>query len=209
MKTIFIFILLNTFFAYSNNNFEVCKKPLSLEITAFSGSANDGVINLEWTMFEDINTSHFIIEYSANSLFFNEIGKLSVSENNEQKTYSFVHTSPISEDYNYYRLKIVDNKGGFVYSEIISVYADKSKKFDISILNNPTISQTLNIIATGANGKDVEISIRDFSGNLVYAATLNKLNGYILYDKTILSGTYIITGVLENDLISKKIIITK
>lgn len=210
MKTLSIIILLNLLFVCSNNEvLGANKKPMTIVLSNFSGSAVNSLVTLEWAMFENINTSHFIIEHCRTSLAFIEIGKMSFIESDVNKSFTFNHNSPISDGYSYYRLKIVDNKGGFVYSEIIAVYIEKSKKFDVSILNNPSITETLNISVLGANGKDVKISVRDFAGYLVYATTLNDVCGYVLRDKAILSGTYIITGETEDELVSKKIVITK
>jgi hypothetical protein len=86
--------------------------PLTLLNLYVNLSSNKYVI-LNWQTAQEINTSHFIIERSANGTDFSSIGKVSASGNNSiTKDYLYTDTKP-AKGTNYYRLKMVDADGIF------------------------------------------------------------------------------------------------
>jgi len=102
-------------FTLSDNN-----NPLPVELTSFSASVKSGVAALKWTTATEVNNYGFEIQKS-------EAG----SQNSEWKTVGFVPGSGNSnsvKEYSFaddklsvgkclYRLKQIDNGGGFTYSE--------------------------------------------------------------------------------------------
>ncbi len=208
MKNIILFLLLSTFIAHSHNNF-THKKPSTIVLANFNCCVANDDIKLEWTTFDEIDITDYIIEHSVNGLEYNEIATIDCQRNNTKSIYSFIHNSPNTECYNYYRIKLVDNKGNFMYSEIIDVYVEDKNNFDVTILNNPSITETINIAVAGAKDKDVEILVQDFSGHTIFSTMLNNSTGYTLKDNSILSGNYILTAQKGNVLIRKTIVIAK
>jgi pimeloyl-ACP methyl ester carboxylesterase len=99
---------------------------LPLSLLNFNAILSNKQVLLNWQTTQEINTSHFIIERSTNGADFSSIGKVIASGNSSAtKNYSYIDDKPISGT-NYYRLKMVDLDGQFIYSKIIAVKNDAS-----------------------------------------------------------------------------------
>ena len=78
-------------------------------------------IELEFSVSQQINNSHFEIEHSINGQNFHPIGIIQGEINsNEEINYSFIHDLPKSGN-NYYRVKQVDLDGKFSFGRISRV----------------------------------------------------------------------------------------
>ena len=108
-----------------------------VELTAFTGTFNDGKVELNWITATEINNLGFEIERSTNvetsrdlSLQWETIGFVEGQGNSTSpKSYSFIDTKTSEVFKNLrgldgnlqYRLKQIDYDGNFEYSEIITV----------------------------------------------------------------------------------------
>ncbi|MDZ7880491.1 MAG: PKD domain-containing protein [Saprospiraceae bacterium] len=97
-----------------NLNFAI----LPLELLNFNGNTEGGKNVLKWQTEHEMDVSHFDIERSFDGLFFEKIGELKAL--NKNSFYTFTDNfdlSPIT----YYRLKINELDGKFVFSKTISI----------------------------------------------------------------------------------------
>lgn len=93
---------------------------LPLTLLSFSGQPVQNTVLLSWLTTAEQNTSHFEIQRSLNGAGFTAIGTVAASGNTaSERNYSFTDRNPA--DINYYRLKMVDNDGRFLYSKVIPI----------------------------------------------------------------------------------------
>jgi hypothetical protein len=92
------------------------------ELQYFTAKSEQDAILLEWKTGIEDNLNHFEIERSASEPNnFIRIGTISAIGNNSYYYYrDEVGMNPLAPIY-YYRLKLVDNNGGYVYSNTITV----------------------------------------------------------------------------------------
>lgn len=83
-------------------------------------------VELGWTAGSNSETSHFILERSYDGKTFKEAALLFTAEDKDVAQYGYDDRIPAmaAEALAYYRLKIVDKKGNYVYSDNIAIQAD-------------------------------------------------------------------------------------
>ena len=104
-----------------------------VELTSFTGSIKDGVVELNWSTATEVNNYGFEIQRSTDKVLWNKIGFVQGNGNsNSPKDYSF--TNKFAKDgVSYYRLKQIDADGKYEYSNVIEL----NNKFP----SNPSLSQ--------------------------------------------------------------------
>lgn len=138
---------------------------LSLELINFTASLNTNQIFLNWTSAHEFNSSHFDIERSIDGTKFSKIGSVNAIGNTiAQNDYHFIDNQIPVSSIIYYRLKIVDQDGKFVYSNVIIIRVDNHLINSI-IFPNPA-NNLLNIQLNGYKGK-VSFKIFDYQGKKV------------------------------------------
>ncbi len=148
---------------------------------------------VSWSKLFDSNDKGFDILRSNNGLTFEKIGFVSNTNSNENTTYHFEDKQPLTGS-NYYQLKLLNNNGQIMYSNLFELINDNTK-FIIS--PNPAKDY---VTISGGNVKEVRISdargrvllvIRDkrvdFRGlvNGVYYVEIETLNGNHVTQKLI------------------------
>jgi len=114
---------------------------LPIRLLSFTGELQkNGVIKLNWQTADESNSSHFIIQQTIDGAAFSDIAKVQAAgESKDLKAYTIdlkPNTTSASVTAGYYRLKMVDKDGSFIYSEIIKIGSPKTRKFDV--FPNPT-----------------------------------------------------------------------
>ncbi len=100
---------------------------LPLHFLSFSAVTKNNEVLLSWDTENEINTSHFEIEFSTDGQHFSTKGKASSKNTPGINHYSFTHISPASDPV-FYRLKQVDSDGQFAYSKIVQLNVQRSTK---------------------------------------------------------------------------------
>jgi len=102
---------------------------IPVELTSFSATINNSVVDLYWSTSTETNNFGFHIERSKDKIGFNQIAFVPGSgTTTEIKTYSYIDSTVTSGKY-YYRLKQVDYNGNFSYSMIVEVDLEFPTKF--------------------------------------------------------------------------------
>ncbi len=167
----------------------VTSVALPLNLISFSGSVlQNGKNQLQWKTANEDNVDYFSIERSENGTNFSFLDKkLAVGTGNH--VYEQIDVTPFA-GYNYYRLKIVDKDGKFVYSNIIRLKNNASTNF--SIFPNPAKS---NLIVTHPVGSERSfISLLQADGKLLLKQKIT--SGALqtsLNISRLIPGVYIIT----------------
>ncbi len=179
----------------------VVSDPLAITLAYFNAVKwNNTQSLLTWNTFSEISSAYFTIERSADGKSFDSLGVVQAAGNsNRMLHYEFKDEEPLAGP-DFYRLKMVDLDGRFVYSDIRYLYFGESQ--DIRIYPNP-VSSVLYV----KTGKDIpgRIQVVDARGSLLQdirpeSATLE------LDLSTYAAGTYFIkVFTKDNQVLSHKI----
>ncbi|NII28477.1 T9SS type A sorting domain-containing protein [Pseudoflavitalea sp. X16] len=91
---------------------------LPVELTSFTATPKNNSSLLQWSTAQETNSSHFEVQRSVDGTTYSTIGQVAARGNSTAVSwYSFTDPNPIAGR-NYYRLKIIDNKGAVNYSAI-------------------------------------------------------------------------------------------
>ena len=187
--------------------------PLPVELVFFTGSTNGNNIDLSWKTETEVSNYGFDIERSQDGENFLKIGFVEGHGNsNSPKDYSFIDKYPHAGKI-YYRLKQIDNDGGFDYSDIIDV--------DFLVPSSIVLSQNypnpFNPVSTIEYSLPtdgfVSLKVYDVLGREV-ASLVNeiKVAGKYSVDfngSELSSGIYIYTLKSENNILSEKMSLLK
>jgi len=132
--------------------------PLPVELIAFNGSCNEGMVNLAWQTASEFNSSHFDVEKSTDGETWRVVATIpSAGTSNELLTYQTVDNNGTNGS-NYYRLRQVDNDG-------------KEKVYDP--INVSCVETTTGYFTSYPNpsGSDFQVVVND--KEILGACTLN------------------------------------
>ena len=119
------------------------------------------MVLLQWQTATEQNLSHFIIERSANGSSFSSLSAVTASGNSAIfKNYSVVDQNPL-QAINFYRLKMADVDGKFIYSKIIAV---KMERDDIALQVFPNPAKDILFVQASGENKNAVIQIIDVGG---------------------------------------------
>ncbi|MEP6673729.1 MAG: S8 family serine peptidase [Ferruginibacter sp.] len=123
-------------FAYSLKVYlSACSNVIPVTWLSFTAQPKDKQVALQWKVANEINVSHYEVEYGTDGANFSKLYTLTASNSTAaEKTYSQLHPFPVAGN-NYYRIKQVDKDGRFSYSSIAMVRMDKVNP--VSIMPNP------------------------------------------------------------------------
>ncbi|MBX2932325.1 MAG: zinc-dependent metalloprotease [Chitinophagaceae bacterium] len=162
--------------------------------TELTAKKRDNNVVLNWGTVTEINSSHFVIERSANGRdFTNSIGELAAAGNSTtQQQYTFTDNMPF-KGLNYYRIKQVDKDGAYTYSNTVAINFEKGGNIVI-VYPNP-VKHTLRVeYAATKNGK-VQVQVLDARGSFViqnnYTVTIGK-NIHAIQTSTLATGVYVL-----------------
>ncbi|GEO11026.1 ELWxxDGT repeat protein [Segetibacter aerophilus] len=130
---------------------------------------SSNLVNLHWSTTNEINSSHFIIERSADGNKFTDIGHVNATGNSTIKqdySYSDRQSSTLSSPLLYYRLTLVDRDGSQVPSKVLLVRLQGSA-VQFTFSPNP-VKQQLNVTVEPGGAKNVSLRIIDAGGKQVY-----------------------------------------
>lgn len=112
---------------------------LPLTLTNFTATAAIGFNLITWQTTNEVNTRIFEIDYSTDGINFKTAGILNA---NNTENYSFKHIINSLDTTLFYRLKIIDVDGSFIFSNIIKLnnknFIDDGLKLSPNPANNAT-----------------------------------------------------------------------
>ncbi|UAY52793.1 T9SS type A sorting domain-containing protein [Ferruginibacter albus] len=141
-----------------------CGGIVKSDLLSFKGQLNsDNRTTLNWNVTSEDNLSKYEIERSGDGRTFVKIGEVSSYNSNKLTAYSFNDEEPVNGNI-YYRLKIVDTKGLYKYSNIIIV--SKFLNFEVRSLKNPFKDLISADVIMPADG-EVTLYLHDTYGRLI------------------------------------------
>ncbi|MDZ4707091.1 MAG: T9SS type A sorting domain-containing protein [Saprospiraceae bacterium] len=144
-----------------------CASFFPVSLIFFRATAGLGKSILQWQTASEQDLAFYTIEHSTDGVHFQTIGTQSVVGNSIQlKTYQLVHYSPPS-GHNYYRLKMIDQDGGFNYSDVVSLRGLEK----IKVYPNPTQNK---VYIRGLEGQSVRVIVKDMIGRLLFETFISE-----------------------------------
>jgi hypothetical protein len=98
--------------------FVTCASILPTQIVSFTGALQNGSALLHWQSEHEQDFSHYVVEKSTDGQRFTPIGTVQGLNNGNRASYQFTDAEKLLGTA-WYRLKLVDKNGLFVYSNII------------------------------------------------------------------------------------------
>jgi hypothetical protein len=148
---------------------------LPVTFTKLTGVYSNGISKLSWATMSEQNFSHFEVEHSTDGVNFNYVGKVNGTNTNNRVDYTFDHKQPVAGA-NYYRVKIVDRDGRFVYSNVVLLNVSVKGINITAVYPSPFIDR-INISVVAEKAGDLTISLFDNAGKLVLSQQENVARG--------------------------------
>ncbi len=152
--------------------------PVILPVTMeyFNGSIAHNKNILHWKSNCNNITTVFEIERSANARDYQKIGSVAASDIRCMQPFDFTDENP-PVAVNYYRLKITDPDGKFVYSKVIKLLNSKQGFEIVNLAPNPVINNKAVLNITSADAGTIRIRIVDTKGSIMYKETQSIIAG--------------------------------
>ena len=204
MKTVHkcttIFLLLTFFFMPSNINAQGLK---TLQITNFKAESRNGNAGITWKTDKETDLRQYEIESSSDGRYYKNLGFIPATNNINGDVYEFENTVDYTDSI-FYRLKIVDAKGKWLYTEPVLYKINKTTAFFIypSVISSHSINVYLN------DGFDF-IEVTNMNGAVLLKQNLGGKTGKITIpvSPAIASGLYVVQLKNQDRTITQKIVI--
>lgn len=175
-------------FAYTTASLN-CALPVSL--ASFNAQKIGEDVQIAWESIIENNFANYIVEHAANAIDFNVVANQQGTGNGSR--YKFLHTLP-ALGLNYYRLKMVDLDGSYVYSDVKLVDFSSERSKQLNVYPNP-FSQVFTIENLPTPS---EITVFDITGKLIHKIFVS--DSHFLMDLSQQpSGIYSVTIKDKND----------
>lgn len=176
------YVLQTTVSSFSSFYFGASAGSLPLELITFTGSLQkNNTTLLQWKTDNEINTSDFTIERSADGRTFAPIGTV-VAKGGLNKAgpfyYDYIDETVLNQpsDILYYRLKISDNDGQFKYSNVVMIKLSNMNTQYLSVHPNPA-SNVLKIDLFAVEQNDATIQIININGQVALQKNVKLIKG--------------------------------
>ena len=202
----------NTNCSYSNNastflNIIDCGIILNVNLKEFKAQLVHEKATLDWTLISGNNIRHFELEKSFDGKNFTQASVIPFQYQGGTSSYDFTdpeRTSGIS----FYRLKIVDLNGYFIYSPVVPV-SSKAINFELKPFMNPVSSTLVLDYLVPADGR-INIRLLDMFGNLVKQQTVTGKRGWnnnrVEMGANITAGVYVVSVSYNNIVINRRLV---
>lgn len=124
--------------------------PVPVKLTSFTAAVVNREVKLKWSTATEVNSSHFIIQRSADGIHFNNIGTQQAAGNSQVPlNYGFTDNDPLPGNL-FYRLQLMDKDGLFEYSEISGLHINIE---NVSWLLGNVVENKIKVRALNAGSK--------------------------------------------------------
>ena len=137
-------------------------KLLSFDVAA----GNNCTASLQWKTSNEQNSKQYELEYSTDGINYITAGTVASNNSSSESLYQYSYPLTASAEH-YFRLKMVDKDGGFIYSQVITLNKKCMGIFSVAIAPNP-VKEKLYLVVTLPSPGSTTIKIFDAKGALVY-----------------------------------------
>lgn len=184
---------------------------IPVEMLDFSVTCNNDDAILKWSTASEKNNDYFTVERSADGTNYQPIGfVMGAGSSSTIQNYSFADTDALSGT-SFYRLKQTDFDGTTEVFSPVSLSSCGNGGLNVVIGQNPTTDGEIWVFITGAENKNVRVSVTDILGQNLYTKNLIGITGsYLLNEHLQLAGgIYIVNASTNDESFSKKIVVAK
>ncbi len=183
----------------------------------FTGNVNnDNIAKLTWSVTSEINMSHYELERSTTGNDFVQIAKVQAINHSAVSTISDYNADDNLANINantvYYRLKLVEKDNSFKYSKVLAFKLVKNDKTNIAVHPNPAVNY-FNLKVVTDKDENALVRVVDLLGRTLITKqtkVLTGINTISFNDISSLSaGTYSVQVILNNNVYTEKLIVTK
>ena len=175
----------------------------TLRITYLKAQSRNGNVGITWKTDKEENLRQYEIESSSDGRYYKNLGLIPAVNNINGNVYQFENTVDYT-DSAFYRLKIVDANGKWLYTEPILYKINKTTAFLIypSVINSHTINVFLN------DGFDF-IEVINMNGEVLLKQNLSGKTGKVSIPVSpdMSAGIYVVQLRNESRTITQKIVI--
>ncbi|MEO6406235.1 MAG: hypothetical protein ABIY51_02685 [Ferruginibacter sp.] len=160
-------------------NYSLYVVPVNLQ--SFKGTFVNNAIKLSWQTVSEINNAYFELEKSIDGQHFLSLSTVNASGLNGA-AYQFNDNDINAAALYYYRLKMVDKDGRYIYSAVIRIYI-KNKENNVQVF--PTIlTGVYHVTASiqSTTNQIIQISLLDASGRILFKSLLPVTTGAGLFN---------------------------
>ena len=197
--------------SYSNNastflNIIDCGIILNVNLKEFKGEIIRDNTELNWTLVAGNNIDHFELEKSYDGVNFLKLSDVPYYYKNGESVYSYPDPERPA-GISFYRLKILDRNGYFIYSPVVPVSNNKIG-FELKPFTNPVRNELVLDYLLPADGL-VHIRVVDAYGKAtILRTTIGKKgwnNSRLVFANTA-TGIYIVSILYNNTSINKRVV---
>ena len=197
--------------SYSNNantflNIIDCGIILNVNLKEFKGEIIRDNTELNWTLVAGNNIDHFELEKSYDGVNFRKLSDVPYYYKNGESVYSYSDPERPA-GISFYRLKILDRNGYFIYSPVVPVSNNKIG-FELKPFTNPVRNELVLDYLLPADGL-VHIRVVDAYGKAtILRTTIGKKgwnNSRLVFTNTA-TGIYIVSILYNNTSINKRVV---
>jgi len=157
--------------AYSFNAGLCGVVTLPATLISFKGDKiNNSSVGLEWTSVDEKDLNYYEVERSEDGIRFAGIGTVQARDL-QRVTYTYVDGKAVFGN-NYYRLKVMDDNGKFVYSNTIVVQFNQKDAGLMAAVPNPAYQQ-VSIMLTGYQKGEYTLRLYSTAGILIETRKIN------------------------------------
>ncbi|MBC7866662.1 MAG: hypothetical protein H7X88_03920 [Gloeobacteraceae cyanobacterium ES-bin-316] len=182
---------------------------LPLTLVEFNAVEKNDHILLQWKTSSEINSSHFEIEKLQDAQLYVKAGTVdAIGRNSPVNKYQYADNFA-EEGVNYYRLKIVDKDGQFVYSKILAITVKKSKNLSMAIHSLTANRTELSVRMNSPAAMQGNLVVMDIQGKLFYKSPvfLNKGLNIIKKPGNFVSAIYVLKIITNTGFLTQSFIV--
>ncbi|MGG9963429.1 GEVED domain-containing protein [Ferruginibacter sp. SUN106] len=171
-------------------------QPLPITLESFTATKENNKVRLLWKTLTEQNVSKFVLEYSTNGATFTAIAEVTAKNSNSMPvSYSWLHNNAVAGN-NYYKLKMVDVDGKYMYSNTNLIKISNAGEPIIMVYPNP-VQNVLTILLPKPGTAGTTLNIYSNEGKLVYAKATGNVQTIPLQVHSFATGIYYIR-IIEN-----------
>lgn len=178
---------------------------LPVQLISFTGRLDNRQVQLNWKTSAEENSKEFIVEKSADGISFRPITRVPAAGNSFiEQNYQAIDREV--DEFNYYRLRMVDQDAHFDYSRVILI-RDPAAQQDLRIGNNP-FGTYIDLRFAKLPRQPVQLELRSMNGSLIYKRTYSPANQFRmdLSGLNLSRGAYLLTAWIDERQFTRKLL---
>jgi hypothetical protein len=173
---------------------------LPVNIISFTGKATANGNQLNWTVAQEENFSHYEVLSSINGSTYNKVGEVyPENKSMDMKNYAFTDLSATA-DLVFYKLNLINEDGSSDFSNIVAINRNSVAPVITNVYPNPATTSLL-VSLEGVDAEVSTITIQDLSGKIVYSTETSDV-ATLLNINELNKGLYLIKVSNSNGIVS-------